>query len=417
MLGYPREMKPPPLWREADFRRLWIGQVISEMGSRISREGIPLTAALLLGASPFQMSLITALGALAVFVFSLFAGVLADRVRRKPLLIGADVGRAVLIATIPAAAYGGVLTFAQLAAVVALTGVLSVLFQVAYQSYTPSLVDRARLFEANSKLALTHSIAEVTGPGLTGFLVQTLTAPVAMALDALSYLWSAGSLLLIRKPEAQPGASENPHVWREIAAGFAALRERPPLVWLAARASLMYFCFGTLASLYILFAIREVGMGPLALGFTIALGGLGNLIGALVAPRAAARFGLGPVLAGFGLLYGAAGFLIPAAPASLVAGTAYLAASQLFGDMFFVIGNVSELSYRQHAVPDALLGRVNSCMALVTQGVLPAGAIAGGLLAENYGMRPALWLAAGGICTASFLLLHPSVRRLRDFPS
>ena len=407
----------PPLWRDADFRRLWIGQVVSEMGSRISREGIPLTAALLLGATPFQMSLITALGAISVFTFSLFAGVWVDRVRRKPLLIGTDLGRAALIATIPAAAFAGVLTFTQLAVVVALTGVLSVLFQVAYQSYTPSLVDRSRLFEANSKLALTNSIAEVTGPGLTGLLVQALTAPVAMALDALSYLWSAASLALIRRPEPPPAPGENPHVWREIAEGFGALRSRPPLLWLAVRASLLYLCFGTLASLYILFAIREIGMRPVALGLTIALGGVGNLIGALAAPRAAARFGLGPALAGFGLLYGLSGFLIPAAPASLIGGTACLAASQLFGDMFFVLGNVSELSYRQHAVPDALLGRVNSCMALLTQGVLPAGAIAGGLLAQRFGMRPALWLAASGIFAASFLLLHPSVRKLRDIHS
>ncbi|MBX9601645.1 MAG: MFS transporter [Bryobacteraceae bacterium] len=403
-------MKGP--FANPDFRRLWIGQVVSEMGSRITREGVPLTAALVLGATPFQMSLLTAISAAAVFSVSLFAGVWVDRLRRKPILIGSDLGRALLVGSIPAAAVAGVLTLFQLYVVAALAGVLTVIFQVAYHAYVPWLVHREELLEANSKLALTNSIAEVTGPGVTGVLVQTLTAPVAMLFDALSFLWSAAAILRIRAAEPAPVPASDPHVWREIREGFAALAERKPLLVLAARDATLYFCFGTLAAMYVLFAIREIGLGPLALGITIAMGGIGNLVGALWAPRFVARLGLGRALVTASFAYGSLVFFIPFAPADLYRGSAALIVSQLFGDMAFVLFNVPEISYRQSVVPAELLGRVNASMSLLTQGMLPLGALAGGWAAAQYGIRTALLIACCGIFASSFWTLHPAVRNL-----
>lgn len=403
-------MKSP--FANPDFRRLWVGQVVSEMGSRITREGVPLTAALVLSATPFQMSLLTAISASAVFSVSLFAGVWVDRLRRKPILIGTDLGRALLVGSIPAAAIAGVLTLLQLYVVAALAGVLTVIFQVAYYAYVPSLVERIELLEANSKLALTSSIAEVTGPGVTGVLVQALTAPIAMLFDALSFLWSAAAIARIGSREAPLEPAANPHVWREIREGFGALAGQKALLVIAARDATLYFCFGTLAAMYVLFAIREVGLGPLALGLTIAMGGAGNLIGALWAPRFVAWMGLGKALVTASFAYGLLVFFIPFAPADVYRGAAALMVSQLFGDMAFVLFHVPEISYRQSVVPDQLLGRVNASMSLLTQGMLPLGALAGGWAAAQYGIRTALLIACCGIFASALWTLHPAVRNL-----
>ena len=191
--------KPTTLWRHADFLKLWIGQTISEVGSRISRDGLPLTAVLTLGASPAQMGVLLAVGTSATLLFGLGVGVLVDRLRRRPVLIWADLGRALVLSWVPLAAVMKILTIPQLYAVAALTGVLTVFFDVAYQSYLPSLVERAYVLEGNRKLGLSSSTAEIVGPGLTGLLVQLITAPVAILFDAISYLFSAGSVALIRK--------------------------------------------------------------------------------------------------------------------------------------------------------------------------------------------------------------------------
>src|SRR5579864_4285992 len=176
------------LWRNPDFLKLWTAQGISEIGSRITREGIPLTALLVLHAGAVQMGLLNALGGAAVLVFGLSAGVWTDRLRRRPVMIAADLGRAAVLASIPLAARAGSLALGQLYAVAALAGVMTVFFDVADQSYLPALVARDRLLEANGKLTLSSTIAEIAGPGLTGFLVQLITAPIAILFDAVSFL-------------------------------------------------------------------------------------------------------------------------------------------------------------------------------------------------------------------------------------
>ncbi len=196
------------LWRHADFMRLWGGQTVSELGSRITRDGLPLVALLVLGATPLQMGVLAAVGATVVLLISLPAGVWVDRLRRKPIMIAADLGRGLVVASIPIAALTQRLSLEQLYVVVALNGGFTVLFDAAYEAYLPALISRDRLVDGNSKLALSSSMAEVLGPGLAGFLVQLLTAPIAMAVDALSFLASIGSLMLIRKPEPPPNPIE-----------------------------------------------------------------------------------------------------------------------------------------------------------------------------------------------------------------
>ena len=200
------------LWRHPDFMKLWAGQTISEMGSRITRDGVPYTAVIVLNAPASQMGFLTAVGAASVLLFGLLAGVWVDRFRRRPIMIAADLARAVILASIPIAAFAHRLSMAQLYVVIALAGFCTVFFDVAYQSYMPSLVERENLLEGNSKLAMSASAAEIAGPSLTGFLVQLITAPIAILFDAISFLVSAVSVMLIRKPEpAHQPSTTKPH--------------------------------------------------------------------------------------------------------------------------------------------------------------------------------------------------------------
>jgi MFS family permease len=218
--------------------KLWIGETISGIGSRITREGLPLTAVIVLGATPTQMGILSATGGASVLLFSLWAGLIVDRVRRRPVMIAADLGRALLLSSVPVLAVMHVLSIAHLITVAALTGVLTVLFEVAYQSYLPSLVGQDDLFEGNRLLSISSSTAEILGPSITGVLVQLITAPIAILLDALSFLVSAISVWLIRVPE--PPAHTTPHesLREEILGGMKVILAHPLLRALFLRAIL-----------------------------------------------------------------------------------------------------------------------------------------------------------------------------------
>ncbi len=209
------------LIRDPDFLKLWVGQAISQIGSNITGVGLPFTAVLVLGASPLQMGFLAGAGAVAVLVFGLFAGAWADRLRRRPILIAADMGRAVVLGMIPLLAALHRLTIEHLYVVATASGILTVLFDASYQAYLPSLITRENILEGNSKLALTESAAEIAGPGLTGILVQLITAPMAMLFDAASFVCSAISVWLVRKPEPQPRRTLEPHIGRKSPRGCA----------------------------------------------------------------------------------------------------------------------------------------------------------------------------------------------------
>ncbi|MDQ3700921.1 MAG: MFS transporter, partial [Chloroflexota bacterium] len=301
------------LWRYADFVRLWAGQTISVFGSGITGSALPLTALIDLRATPVQMGLLTAAGSAPVLAAGLVAGVWVDRLRRRPLMITADLGRALLLGSIPLAALLGSLRLEHLFVVAPLVGVLTVLFDVAYQSFVPDLVDREGALEANSKLAVSASLAEVTTPGLTGVLVQLITAPVAILLDALSFVCSAACIGLIRAPERTPAAAEQRrHLGREIAEGLRVVARSPILRALAGQAATQTFFGSFIAVLYALYALRELQMGPVLLGLTIGVGGLSNLAGALLAEQVTRRFGGGPTILGT-TLCSASALLIPLA--------------------------------------------------------------------------------------------------------
>ncbi len=427
----PAPAATPPrsrrLLADPDFLKLWSAQAISELGSRITREGIPLTALLVLHAGAVRMGLLNALGGIAVLVFGLAAGVWIDRLRRRPVLIAADLGRAALLASIPAAALAGRLGMGQLYAVAALAGVMTVFFNVADQSYLPALVDRDRILEANSKLTLSSTIAEIAGPGLTGFLVQAITAPIAILFDALSFLASALLLAGIRKREPPPPSRPPEHVLTATLAGVRQIFADPVLRPLGLRSATAWVFHGFLGALYLLFAIDVLRLRPAVLGIVIATGGAGAMAGAFLAQRLERRVPLGPTLLATSAVYGLTLFLIPLAgmaapPASSPAGAAspagslavaLLIAVQLIGDMTFTVYSINEVSVRQLVAPADLLGRINAGMQLLTRGVYPIGALIGGYLGERLGIRPTLALAAAGMLLSTLWLLPSPLRRLR----
>jgi MFS family permease len=411
--------RPRNLWTNRDFVKLWSGQTISELGSRITREGIPWTAVLVLHAGTVQMGFLAALGGAAMLVFGLVAGVWVDRLRRRPILIGADLGRAAILASVPAAAVAGVLSMGQLYAVAALAGILTVFFDVAYQSYLPALVAREQILEGNSKLALSSSIAEIAGPGLTGVLVQLITAPIAILFDAVSFLFSALMVVLIRKPEPPAEPREPEHLVTETLAGVRFIFREPVLRALGLRSATTFFFMGFFGPLYVLYAIEILHLRPALLGVVIAMGGVGAMVGSVVAPRLVERFGLGRTFVVASLVQGLTNLLIPLAglvgtPGTLqVLAVACLMVPQLFGDMAFMVYGINEITLRQTVAPEHVLGRVNAGMQLLARGIWPIGSLAGGFLAAALGVRATLALAAAGVVLSTLWLIASPLRRVR----
>lgn len=372
-----------------------------------------MTAVLLLGASPFEMGLLAGASAAAVLAFGLLAGVCADRLRRRPILICTDLLRALLLATVPLAAIAGRLTMAQLYLVAAGAGLFTVLFDSAYQAYVPGLVSRAHLMQANSRLTLTETVAEIAGPGLTGVLVQMLTAPVAILFDAASFVFSAVSIWAIRGKEADPEAVRGSQVTRDIAVGLATIRRDPVLRAMAARTATVSFFLGFIGSLYVLFAIRELRLSALLLGLVIMVGGVAALIGALLTPIIAARIGIGPAYIAGAFIGGVSALIPPLAHGSVAACFTILALAQL-GDVAWPMVTISETTLRQSITPERVLGRVNSAMLLLFRGLLPIGAFAGGALAQATSIRLTMLIGGGGVLLSSLWLAFSPIRHVRD---
>jgi len=404
------------LWRHPDFLKLWAGQTVSQMGSWISRIALPLTAVLILGASPFQMGLLSGADAAAVLVFGLFAGAWADRMRRRPILIAADLGRLAVLGTVPLAAGWHRLNMGHLYLVTAASGILTVFFDVSYQAYLPSLVERENLLEGNSKLTLSGSLAEIVAPGFTGILVQWITAPMAVLFDAFSFFCSALSIWLIRKPEPPPDRGLQTHIAREIIEGLRASWREPILRALLQRTATASFFMGFIGALYLVFAIRELGVSAAILGVIISVGGACSVGGAFAAERLVRRFGLGPAVIGAAAVVGAGSLLLPMAHGSVAVCAAVLGVSQLF-DIAWPVYTINELSLRQAITPPHLLGRVNSAMHLLFRGILPVGSLAAGTLAQGIGTRLTLLAGSIGFLLSTLWLVFSPIRRLRELPN
>jgi MFS family permease len=408
-----------PLWSNSAFVRVWSASTISIFGSLITRMALPFVAILVLGAGAFEVALVRSIDLLAALLFGLIVGAWVDRLRRRPVMIWADLGRAVLLVTIPIAAVGGWLTLAQLLLVSFTVAILSTFFDAADNAYLPSIVRRDELVRANSALAASGSAAEFTAFGISGFLVQLLTAPIAILFDAISFVVSAVLLGSIRRPEPPPPPkADREPVLLEIREGVAIIARDPIIRAFTLASMAMATLWGVFGAIWILFAIEELGLGAAAIGIIAGFGGLSSLVGATVAERVTRRMGVGPAAIA-SMLVATAGFvLIPLAPASMpVLAFGFLVGQQLFGDGAVTIYDIAEVSVRQARVRDRALGRVAATVQVGSVGAQLVAALGAGLLAEVIGLRATAFLAPLGTLVAAGILVASPVRRLRDLPA
>jgi MFS family permease len=371
-----------------------------------------------LHASPFVFSLLGVLGFLPFILFALPAGVWVDRLRRKPILILGDAARAVLLAAIPLLWALDLLQMWHLLAISFVVGVFTVFFDVAYQSYLPSLVDREQLVEGNAKLQLTVSTANVAGPSLAGALIAAITAPYAIVLDAISFVISTAFMIPIRRPEALPERTEGspkPKMLPELKEGLAYVVRHPHLRAIAACTGSSNF-FGSIAfTIALLYFVRTLHLSAFEAGFVFAVFGVGSIVGALAANPVQRAIGVGRAIVLPALLFPVFAFSVPLAPKGFP--LPVLIAGAVVGGYSQVAYNITQVSLRQAITPERLQGRMNASMRWIVWGTLPLGQLAGGALASAYGLRTALWVGAvGSLFTFLPVLLSP-VRRLREMPA
>jgi MFS family permease len=402
------------LWRHGDFLRLWSAQTISQFGSQITLLALPLVALLVLDASAFQVAVLATVEWLPWLLVSLPAGAWVDRVRRRPVLILADLGRGAALLSIPIAYWLDALTLGQLYVVGFATGVLTVFFDVAYQSYLPSLVERRQLSDGNSKLEISRSAAGLAGPGLAGLLVELVTAPVAILGDAISFLASAAFLGRIRREERREPPPQESRLVAEIVEGvryvLADRYLRPSISFVA----MSNFFNQVVWTMFIVYAVRSLGWTPGTIGLVLTLGNLGFLAGAVLAPRISTRAGVGTTMIGGSIVCCWPLLLVPLAPAEYAIPAVVIALVVIsFGGVVF---NIVAISLFQAITPDRLLGRMNASRRFVVWGVVPLGSLTGGALTALIGLRPTLYVGAIGASLAFLPLLFSPVRGLRDVP-
>jgi MFS family permease len=406
-------MARSPLWRHRDFMKLWSAETISQLGTAVTVLALPLVAITQLHATPFEVGALSALEFAPFVLVGLPAGVWVDRLRRRPVLIVGDLGRAALLASIPIAYEFDALTIWQLYGVAFAMGVLTVFFDVAYQSYLPSLVERNLLADGNAKLEISRSGAQIAGPGIAGALIGWLTAPVAIVVDSVSFVFSAAGIGLIRGQETveRVPRSERPRMRTEIAEGLRYVlghRLLRPIAVCTATSNLFAQILQTQG---IVFMVRTLGFSAAQIGTAYALGNVGFLIGASLTNTLIRRLGVGrTIVLSIGVVSPFA-FLIPLAS---LGAPMVLVTVGLFG---FALGNptynIAQVSLRQAICPDRLQGRMNASMRFTVWGTLPIGAALGGVLGGWIGLRPTLFIGAAGSCLAWIAPAFSPVWRLR----
>ncbi len=402
-----------PLLRHRDFVKLWAGQSVSALGSIVGRTALPMLIVITMNASPLQVSLVRTLEIAPGLVAGLFAGVWVDRARRLPIMVGADLGRALLLASIPLAYLAGRLGMGHIYAVALMVSVLTVLFDVAYQSYLPTLVKGEQLVQANSLISATNSVGEIAGFGVGGMLVQWLTGPITLLVDAVSFLVSSVSLMLIRAPEARDAAPEEEtrSTFREIREGLSSLFDHPVLRALSISRGIDSLFGNIIGTVIHLFVLRELGLSPGVAGSLYALGGISSFFGAALATPALRRFGLGPTIVGSGLVGAVATLFLALAGGPLWAVVALMAAQQLIGDGAMTMHIIHGTSLRQSVTPDRVMGRVNASLQVTDWSFMLVGTLLGGVLGESIGLRGALLVAVAGKLLAVAWLYFSPVRQ------
>ena len=402
------------LWRHHDFLRLWVGQTVSLFGSRVGGFALTFVAVVTLHATPIEVALLNATQYAPGLLVGLFAGVWVDRLRRRPVMIVADLGRALLLAVIPLAAVLHRLSIVLLFGVTLVVSLLTVFFDVAYRSYLPSLVRREELVEGNSKLQASASITEFGAWSVAGLLMRVFTIPGTVLIDTLSFLVSAGSLAAIRTKEPAPiPSAARQGTWREIGAGLALLRENALFRALAMVVGTWYLFRNIIGAVIILFVTRQLHVSPALQGVIYAIGGLSSFGGAVLTGRITRRFGIGPTMLGSLCVAVATSVCVPLAHGPLALIVVWLVLPQVIGDGAATLYEIDQMSLLQARTPDRLLGRMNASIRFIEWGAILGGLLLGGVFGEVIGLRQALFVAAGGQVLAPMLLALSPVRRVR----
>jgi MFS family permease len=398
------------LWAHADFMRLWSAQAISAFGSRITRTALPIIAVTTLGEPSTIVALLASVYLIPGVILALFAGGIVDRSRKRRILVATDLFRAVAVASVTVSWWLGVLSIWHLIVVGAAVGAASALFTIADVAYLPNLIERKQLAEGNAKLEATEAVAEVTGPACAGVLIGAFGAPLAVLIDAMSYVWSALRLGRIRaeEPPAQKAPSAQSSTWqskRDLRDGMHAIFSHPHVRPVVITLVVWSVAGGFFTALYTLFCLRTLGLSEITFGIVIAIGGIGSLFGALISRRLVAWLGLGRALITCASISLLGCLLIPLARGGEPWVLMCLGTHQLVSDCFSVAFVIQAVTLRQTQLPKHLLGRANAAVHVCTAGLVPIAALAAGALAEMFSIRDAVWIGVLiGLVAPLFLL-------------
>ncbi|MEV2246482.1 MFS transporter [Streptomyces sp. NPDC049970] len=415
----PEAGGPISLWQDRRFRRFWAGQSISEFGDRITELALPLIAVTALSASANQVAWLTAL----IWIPNLLAIILGAwvdrRARKRRLMVLADLVRGSVLLSLPVAYLLDVVSLGQLYAVALLTGTAAVLFNTAYPPFFVQLVPRSSYVEANSKLSASRSMSHVVGPAAGGGLVQALSAPVAVVVDALSYLASAiliGRIPLVESPAGDDGAA-GPSLLRRAREGMAFVARNPVLrAGLGCATTVNFFTFVAGSGLMVLFASRDLGLSAGAIGLALGVGSTGALLGAVLAPRISRRIGVGHSIVVGAVLFPAPIAIAAGAGGPLWARAGALAAAEFLSGVGVMLFDVNLNSLQTSVIPDGMRSRVAGAFSTVNYGIRPVGAVVGGLLATAFGLRATLLIGAVGGALSLLWLLASPIPRVRSLP-
>jgi Na+/melibiose symporter-like transporter len=409
------EAAAPSLWRNRAFLRLWFAGIVSGVGGQVTALALPLTAVVALDATPADMGLLRGAGIVPDLLLVLFAGVWVDRVRRQTILIGAELGHALLLGSIPLAVLAGGPTLPHLWFVAFAVGTLAVFASLASISILPALVPKAQLVEANSRMTVTGAVLTIAGPNVAGGLVQLVGAPKAILVDAVSHVLSALSLRGVGRSEVVERRAGGTSTWQEIGEGVRELVRTPLLRSLTLSISVGAFGLGMQSTVQLLFLVNELGFSPALVGVAAGCGGAGSLVGAALAARAARRLGTGPTIVLGNAVWAAGGLIVPLA--GLGGGDLLVvAAGQAVASAGGSLWGVTQMSLRQAITPVGLFARATAARRIPMSGMQLAGAMLGGVLGGAIGLRATLVVGALGLVAAALLLVLSPVRAVRDVP-
>ncbi|MBT5434162.1 MAG: MFS transporter [Alphaproteobacteria bacterium] len=419
MKQFPAWWPSSGLWRHGDFLKLWSAQVTSAFGSRISRTALNMVALLTIGAEPWEIGVLAALGVAPGVLVGIFLGGFIDSHAKRPILVGCDLVRAVLLVTVPAAAWFDVLTMSHLFVVAAGMGAATTLFQIADNTYLPVLIGRQHLTEGNAKLEATDAVAEIGGPGISGVLVELITAPFALLADTVTYLVSAFFLFRIRAQENLDHVSrQSGAILADIIMGVRACLDGGIVKTLFFVAVLeAFFVAFTYGGMYSVFVLQTLGLGPATYGVLVAMGGVGALLGALIARRAARVFGLGAAMFVLIVCGRVAALTLPFAYDDGWLSLLLLAFHQFVSDAFVVAYLIHAMSLRQTILPQAVLGRANAAFHVTAGLLMPFGAAIGGVLASEISVYAVIWTGVIGGFIAPVVLWRSPIWKLRAMPA